>query len=259
MDIIDRLAGSLNDSMEELTKGLRDGAVAFSGGLDSSIMASYVSRFFKPRLYVVGEDDSIDLRNARQASEVLDMRLVEIRLTEENLKESLPKIIQILKSTNPVLVSYKLPVYFVAGAAREKVVILGTGADELFGGYSRYERMSSEDLIVNMQSDLEALLREEIPMDERISLAFGKRFEYPFLSAGVIEAAMDSPTDLKVGKGGRKTILRKVAERIGLPEEISERKKKAAQYGTGTIKLMRRIAKKEGMSISRYLERFADF
>jgi asparagine synthase (glutamine-hydrolysing) len=259
MDIVDRLAGSLNDSMKELIKGFKHVAVAFSGGLDSSIMAFYSSRHTSPMLYVAGEDDSIDFRNARHASEVLSLPLFEIKLTEGIVKESLPRIIQTIKSTNPVLVSYKLPVYLVAEAAKEEVVFLGSGADELFGGYSRYERMSPEELVVNMQSDFEDLLREEIPLDERISHAFRKRFEYPFLSAGVVEAALDSPIELKVGQEGRKAVLRKVAERIGLPVEISERKKKAAQYGTGTIKLMRRIAKQDGMSISRYVEKCADF
>lgn len=259
MTIVDRLDSSLNESMKELTEGLQEVAVAFSGGLDSSIMAFYISRYTSLTLYVVGEDNSIDLRNARHASDVLNLPLVEVNLTENMVKESLPKIIHIIKSTNPVLVSYKLPEYLVAGAARENVVFLGHGADELFGGYSRYEQMAPEELVVNMQSDFEVLLREEVPLDERISYAFGKRFEYPFLSAGVVEVAMDSPIDIKIGEEGRKAVLRKVAERIGLPVEISERKKKAAQYGTGTIKLMRRIAKQDGMSISRYIEKLADF
>ncbi len=259
MDIVDRLSSSINESMKELTKGLQDVGVAFSGGLDSSFMAFYAFKHANPTLYVTGEDESIDLRNARHASRLLELPLVKIILTEEMVEEAIPEVVRIIRSTNPVLVSYKLPVYIVADAVKEDVLLLGVGADELFGGYSRYERMSPEELAVNMRSDFEALLRQEIPIDERISHVFGRRFEYPFLSAGVVETAMTSGVDLKVGKEGRKILLRKVAKEIGLPVEISERKKKAAQYGTGTIKLMRRIAKRDGMSISRYVEKFADF
>ncbi len=258
-DIVDRLAHALDESLKTLVGEVSKVAVSFSGGLDSSIMASYASKYSSLKLYVVGAEDSPDVRNARQASSSLQFPLVEVELTEDNVRESLPEIVKTIESVNPVLISYKLPEYFVTRSASEETILLGNGADELFGGYSRYLQMKPKELAKSMATDLERLLRDEITMDERISRLHGKKFEYPFLTAGVVEVAMDIPLHLKVDGEGRKVVLREVAKRIGLPDEISARKKKAAQYGTGTVQLMRRIAKREGLSISRYVERLDNF
>jgi len=258
-EIVDRLAHALDESLKSLVGGVSTVAVSFSGGLDSSIMAFYASKYSSPKLYVVGAENSPDMRSARQASSSLQFPLVEVELTEDNVRESLPEIVRTVESINPVLISYKLPEYFVTRSASEETILLGNGADELFGGYSRYLGMKPKELAGSMATDLESLLRDEIPIDERISRLYGKNFGYPFLTADIVEVAMDSPLHLKVSKEGRKMVLREVAKRIGLPDEISARKKKAAQYGTGTIRLMKRIAKREGLSISHYVEKLVNF
>jgi hypothetical protein len=44
-----------------------------------------------------------------------------------------------------------------------------------------------------------------------------------------------------------------VAEKLGFPEEIVYRPKKAVQYSTGVTKVLKKLAKKEGVSLSKYL------
>lgn len=258
-EIADRLACSLDESVRSHTVSIDDVAIAFSGGLDSSLIACLASRFTKPVLYVVGEENSPDVIGARTSASILDLPLKEIILSDSGVEEALPSIVDVLRSTNSVLVSYKIPQFFVTMSAEEDVLLIGNGADELFGGYSKYERLDPGMMMDAMQSDLEKLLKIEMPMDHRMGRKFGKTFEYPFLSADVMEVAMDVPTYLKVGEEGRKTILRDVAKMLGLPAEISERKKKAAQYGTGAMKILRRIAKSEGLSVSQYIENLGDF
>jgi asparagine synthase (glutamine-hydrolysing) len=258
-EVIDRLANSLNDSVRGLTEGFDDIAISFSGGLDSSLMAFLASKYAKPTLYVVGEKTSSDVSGARTSARILGLTLIETLLSESDVRNALPDIVDLVRTSNPVVVSYKLPQFFVSSYAEEDMILIGNGADELFGGYSKYKKMSPEDMITAMHSDLEKLLKSEMPMDNRIGQKFSKSFEYPFLSAGVIEVAMESQMEMKVGEGGRKTILRDVAKRFGLPAEISEREKKAAQYGTGTMKIMKGIAKSKGLSVSRYIEELGDF
>lgn len=257
--IVDRLAGSLDKSVRKHTVSIDDVAIAFSGGLDSSLIACLASRYTKPVLYVVGEENSSDVIGARTSASILHLPLKEIILSDSGVEEALPGIVDVLRSTNPVLVSYKIPQFFVTRSAKEDVLLIGNGADELFGGYSKYERLDPGMVMEAMQSDLEKLLKIEMPIDNRMGHEFGRTFEYPFLSADVIEIAMEVPTNLKVGEEGRKTILRDVAKMFGLPAEISERKKKAAQYGTGAMKILRRIAKSEGLSVSQYIENLGDF
>lgn len=258
-EITGRLAGSLDESVRGHTASIDDVAIAFSGGLDSSLIACLASRYTKPVLYVVGEENSSDLIGARTSASILELPLKEIILSDSGVERALPSIVDVLRSTNSVLVSYKIPQFFVTMSAEEDVILIGNGADELFGGYSKYERLDPGMMMETMQSDLDKLLKTEMPMDNRMGHEFGKTFEYPFLSADVIEVAMEVPTGLKVGEEGRKTILRDAAKRFGLPAEISDRKKKAAQYGTGAIKILRRIAKAEGLSVSRYIENLGDF
>ena len=52
----------------------------------------------------------------------------------------------------------------------------------------------------------------------------------------------------------RKYFLREFARSIGLSEEIALRKKKSAQYGTGIIKIMKKIAKENNMSLGEYIK-----
>jgi asparagine synthase (glutamine-hydrolysing) len=48
---------------------------------------------------------------------------------------------------------------------------------------------------------------------------------------------------LKIKNGVRKYILRELARKRGLPEEICSREKKAIQYSTGINKAVKRIVK----------------
>lgn len=257
--MVEHLARSLDESVKALTREHKNIGISFSGGLDSSIMAYLAGKYTKPRLYVVGEESSSDIRNSRSASKALGLPLIEAHLTEDNVGDMIPEVVRITRTKNPVLVSYKLPEYLVSKVAEEKVLLLGNGADELFGGYSRYTKMRQGELVEAMESELNGLLIEELPMDNRIAKVSGKIFEYPFLSASVVEAAMDLPLEMKVKGEERKIALREVARRLLLPDEICARKKKAAQYGTGTVRLMRRVAKTQGMSISQYLEQLPSF
>jgi asparagine synthase (glutamine-hydrolysing) len=259
MEMIDRLANSLDDSVRGLTEGIEDIAISFSGGLDSSLMAFLAAKYSNPTLYVVGEETSSDVSGARTSARILELPLIETYLTESEVRNALPDLIDVIRSSNPVVVSYKLPQFFVSMSASEEVILIGNGADELFGGYSKYRKMGHEDKITAMHSDLEKLLKLEMPMDNRIGQKFSKSFEYPFLSAGVIEDAMESHIETEVEEEGNKAILRDVAKGFGLPLEISEREKKAAQYGTGAMKIMKKIAKSEGLSVSRYIEKLDDF
>ena len=74
----------------------------------------------------------------------------------------------------------------------------------------------------------------------------------------VVELALRLPLNFKIRNGVRKYILRKVAKEIGLPREIYERPKKAVQYGSGFVKVVRKIAKRNGLNVPDYLRRLAE-
>ena len=51
----------------------------------------------------------------------------------------------------------------------------------------------------------------------------------------------------------RKMLLRQVARNLGYPF-IAEKRKKAAQYGSGTMDLVREVAKKKGITYSELVD-----
>ncbi|MEE9116401.1 MAG: asparagine synthase-related protein, partial [Thermoplasmata archaeon] len=80
-EIAGRLASSLDESVRSLTASIDNVAIAFSGGLDSSLIACLASRYTKPALYVVGEENSSDLIGARMSAQILELPLKEIILS----------------------------------------------------------------------------------------------------------------------------------------------------------------------------------
>ena len=53
----------------------------------------------------------------------------------------------------------------------------------------------------------------------------------------------------------RKLVLRRVAENMGLPALIAKKPKRAVQYATGVNYALKKLAKKEKLSVSEYVSR----
>jgi asparagine synthase (glutamine-hydrolysing) len=233
----------------------KDTAVAFSGGLDSGIVAFFVKEHAKSAtLYTVGTESSHDIGEALSAAEELGMSLKIIPLTEDNVKEGLREMIHITGTKDPVVLSFELPLYFVCKYCSENDIIGGQGADELFAGYSKYSGLSKDALKKKTAEDLEKLRNITIPHEKKIAEHFGKRIHHPFLDQKVIEAADKMEDDIVPDDPAeRKKALREVAVSIGL-ESISKKEKKAAQYSSGAMALIKRISKKNNVTYTELIE-----
>jgi asparagine synthase (glutamine-hydrolysing) len=78
----------------------------------------------------------------------------------------------------------------------------------------------------------------------------------PFLEYDITDLSLKIPVEYKIKDGVRKYILRELGRKIGLNKEIVEREKKAAQYGSGIMKVLIKSAKNEKLSLKEYLEKF---
>jgi asparagine synthase (glutamine-hydrolysing) len=136
----------------------------------------------------------------------------------------------------------------------DELILTGQGADELFGGYSRYLKMEGESLGEAMDNDIKTLITNDIKMNYKLAEHFGKVLMTPYLDEKVVRIAMDIPTEFKVFKGQRKIILRKAALQLGLPLSLAKRQKKASQYSSGIVKELRRAASDQGMGANEYIE-----
>ena len=69
----------------------------------------------------------------------------------------------------------------------------------------------------------------------------GSLLTMPYLDERIIYNVYNLPLEFKISRGVRKVLLRAAAKHAGVPEELVAKEKKAAQYGTGIERVLRRI------------------
>ncbi|OPY38252.1 MAG: asparagine synthetase B [Methanoregula sp. PtaU1.Bin051] len=222
-----------------------EGITALSGGVDSTLIAKLAGR----ECIAVGIAGSHDLRQARYAAKEIGLPCSFIEITPEEIAEALPIVVRAIPEKNPVNTGIALTQYFIAQFAGEhgyRRVITGQGADELFGGYTRY--LQSALLEEDLAHDV-ALLPKQAARDQAVAALHKTLLSMPYLDLRVMRAAREIPACEKVQRGQRKVPLRKVAERH-IPKEIAWKEKKAMQYGSGIWDVVRRLARHNGFKTS---------
>ena len=230
-------------------------ALSYSGGLDCSVIASICSRFTEVQLYVTGTNSSQDIKAASAGSEILDLPLEKVIIGLSDVENALPHLIEILKTRNALEISIELSLYFVAKNTKEDHIMVGQGADELFGGYSRYMRMDGRERENRMRSDVTDYLNHNLKQEMRIAGTFDKTLITPYISPPLIDYIQALPMEVKIRKNERKYILKALAREIGLSSEIVDKPKKAVQYGSGILNLLKELAKREDLEVHEYLKR----
>ncbi len=113
-----------------------------SGGIDSGLLLGLMNLFGNAwPTYTVGYGKSFkddELHDAAETARVYSAKNVAIELDRSTFETALPKIISLVEE--PIASSSIVPMYFVCQRARQdvKVVLIGQGPDELFGGYTRH-------------------------------------------------------------------------------------------------------------------------
>ncbi len=218
-------------------------AVAFSGGLDSSVLAASAKRHGQVLACAAYSTGSRDATWARRAADELGLELTAVELDEAKVAAALTGM---GLPFEPSLMDRSLwCLYSLVGekarGAGAKVILLGQLADELFGGYAKYVEALERDGPDAAQSIMDAD-RQEYGRRGRVRdlAAFGGRVQpkFPFEAEEVVEFASSLPMAYKIRGGVRKAILRRAALELGVPEDLAEGAKKAAQYSSGIQKLL---------------------
>ncbi|MCW4009786.1 MAG: asparagine synthetase B [Candidatus Bathyarchaeota archaeon] len=254
----------LEQSVRRRVSGLKEVAVAFSGGLDSSVVAWLAKRCgVDVQLIHVSLEGQPETDEARRAAVQLDLPMQVHLFTEADVEKAVPKVVELIEEPDPIKASVGVPFYWNAQKAAEagyRVLLAGQGADELFGGYQRYVneylRAGDDKVRRTMFHDVAVIHESNIERDEKICNAFDVELRLPFASFELAEFAMSLPTELKFeGKADslRKLALRRTAKNWGLPNSIAEKPKKAVQYSTGISNALKRLAKKQNLSLGEYI------
>ena len=251
-------------SLIKRVEGLSELGVIFSGGLDSSYLALLLKEIsenipLKVKLYAVGSEGSKDVEAAIYASKFLNLDLEIFEVTEEAVREALPEVVKAIGDDNLMKVGVGLTTYFATKMVANEginVVISGQGADELFGGYKRYlQSFVDGTLNYDLRVDMSNMYHVNLERDDACSMLNSVELRLPFLDKKLVELVLNIPDNKKIVSmhdDMRKSILRKLAFEEGLDYEIAYRPKKAAQYGTGIDKILRKKIIKD-TDISQYL------
>tara|TARA_R110001583_G_scaffold158496_1_gene310427 strand:+ start:7350 stop:8741 length:1392 start_codon:yes stop_codon:yes gene_type:complete len=210
--------------------------VFLSGGLDSSLIASFVSRLRDDATYfTLGDADSPD----RQAVEtvVTALRLKDVRIlplpSPELIPELVKSVVYATESFNPSIVSNGLATYLLAKAAHEagiKVVLTGEGADELFGGYHLF---CEEDPWREVRSRLiEDMQFTELRRLDMSCMAHSVEARCPFLDPGVHGFSDSLEFHEMYDSEENKVSLRRCFEGV-LPPSVLHRRKTSFDVGSG--------------------------
>ena len=260
-----KLQTLLQRSIRERVSGLKDIAVAFSGGLDSSLIAFLAKQTgVNVHLVFVSLADRPEIEYAKKAADALKLR-VHVKLYDErDVERVLPKVLWLIEEADPVKASIGVPFYWSAENAAKmglKVMLAGQGADELFGGYTRYltacSRQGKERAREMIIKDILKMHEANFERDSKICGYHNVELRLPFAMYQMAELAMNLPLELKIESTcntNRKLVLRRVAKSVGLPEFIAKKPKKAMQYATGVSKTLKKLAKRKGLSMREYVK-----
>ena len=263
-DAAKELQKLLEQSVKRRVYGAKEVAVAFSGGLDSSVVAYLAAKCgVDVCLVYVSLVDQSETEEARKAADLLGLPLHVHLFTEADVENVASKVVELIEEPDPVKAAIGVPFFWNAQKAAEagfRVLLAGQGADELFGGYQRYvtEYLSRGDEAVRktMFHDVVVIHESNIERDEKICSFHDVELRLPFASFQVAEFALSLPTDLKFERqqdSRRKLVLRKAALNMGLPSIIADKPKKAIQYSTGISNSLKKIAKKHQLTLAEYV------
>lgn len=241
----------------------RKTGLLFSGGVDSTLIAKILQSLGKEfTCYTAALEGSQDrIWSSRVAKKMgLNHRLLEI-----DVVKYLPKVVKLLGEANIMNVGVAMPFYVCcehASSEGVKVMFSGLGTEEIFAGYQRHYDALKEGGVKAFHKEIEKGLAEiwerDVKRDLKVSGAFGLELMTPFLDRNVIREGMKIPPEEKISEL-RKGPLREIARELGVPEEVCNRPKKAAQYGSGVEKEIRRLSREKGFKkweITNFLQTF---
>ena len=251
------VAEALDSVICESVRG-EETAVAFSGGLDSGIVAALCKKHArKTVLYTVGTKESYDVLRSVQVARSLGLNRKHIPISEDTIEQTIREMIRVTGTEDPLILAFEVPTFCVLKHSKEKTVAGGMGADELFAGYMKYVGLTESEYRNMLSEDLPRLVKA-LEHERKTAEHFGKKMVAPFSHDAVRKVVSRIPFEYlsSADPGERKVLLKKAASYLGCGF-LDSAEKKAARYGSGVSGLIKAKAKERGLTQSEYISALA--
>lgn len=211
--------------------------VILSGGLDSTVTLLHVLRHHPDCVaFTIGSHGSDDIAYARRLTadlgirhEVIEVRPRQIRSGEIRNAIRMSELNEYGDIINAVV---SVPLFRRVHDLGIKVVLVGDGSDELFGGYDMYHDVAPAGRDRLFRYKLRNLSRTELQRVDRTSMSQAVEARVPFLDLSMVKLAMRMPLALKWHNAQEKWIVREAFRDI-LPDYIRARTKNPMSHSSG--------------------------
>lgn len=218
-----------------------------SGGLDSSLVSSVLSRTLKQygrrlRTFSIGLPGSTDEYYAKLVAKYIDSDHTHILVSEEDFLNAVPDVIKMIESYDLTTIRASVCQFTISKWISKntdiKVLFCGDGSDELTGGYLYFHKAPSAE---ELDSECKRLLNDIHLYDglraDRCIAGHGLEARFPFLNHHFVETYLSTDAKLRMPtEGSEKWLLRKAFESGNyLPEQVLRRDKCALSDGCSKI------------------------
>ncbi len=247
---VDEVAAKLRNLLEKAVNKNPTKDMLFSGGIDTSILATIVTKKFRIRGFtcIFKEANALDTKYAELMAKRLNIEHYINSFGEKEVLEAVPDVVKVLDSFDPMEVRNSITINIGLRFAKSygsTKIITGDGADELFAGYHMYYRhVGNKEKLSAMLNKMWGIMAFSAGT---LGNNMGIEVVQPFLDPEVQKFAMNLDPRYNIqeerGEVWGKWILRKAYEDV-LPPEIRWRDKNPIEVGSGTTILPKYLAKK---------------
>ena len=240
MEKIQELQDKLHQSIKQTITEKRIG-IAFSGGVDSSLLAKLCSDLgYDITLLTIGFSNSHDIIFAKEINNIFKFPHKVLEIDPASFNKISSDIKNKIKTDDLSWNENCIAFYYVSKLANSinlNTVVTANGIDELFCGYNAYReaiKIGETKVLELMNSKID----NELKMMKAVNLIgseFGVKFLQPMLSLDFIEYAKTIKISEKItGEDDllRKHIVRELAKKVQVPTLAVNKRKKALQYGS---------------------------